>query len=102
MSSSDLYLDYDLLRGMRDDIRHLAELMERPCREMADVEGSAMGVARLIDRMDDFGGEWEYGIGQLAEFAESASTTLDTVIDAFQTIDEGLEQALRNAGQRAS
>jgi hypothetical protein len=94
MASSDLYLDYDLLRATRDDIRNVADLMERPCQAMADVGGPSMGVARLVERMDDFGDEWEYGIGQLRDLAGGAADALDQVLRAFQAIDEGLEESL--------
>ncbi|MDT0343232.1 hypothetical protein [Streptomyces litchfieldiae] len=47
--------------------------------------------------MDDFSGEWEYGIGQLGEFADAAANALDEVVRAFQGIDEGLEESLHDA-----
>ncbi|SOD67165.1 hypothetical protein SAMN06297387_12913 [Streptomyces zhaozhouensis] len=93
--SSDLYLDYDMLRANRDNIRGIAELMEEPCRAMAEVDGASMGVSRLERRMDDFGEEWEYGISQLAEFADNAADGLDEILRSFQAIDEGLEACLR-------
>ncbi|MDT0343219.1 hypothetical protein [Streptomyces litchfieldiae] len=98
MAASDLYLDYDNLRATRDNIRNIAELMERPCRALAEAEGSAMGVTRLVNRMDDFSDEWEYGIGQLGEFADAAANALDEVVRAFQGIDEGLEESLNGSG----
>ncbi|MDT0269158.1 hypothetical protein RM844_22995 [Streptomyces sp. DSM 44915] len=90
MSGCDLYLDYDLLGTNRDNIRGIAQLLEGPCRAMADVNGSDMGVDRLEQRMDDFGDEWEYGIGKLAEFSDAAATCLDEVLVAFRDIDEAL------------
>ncbi|KAB8158906.1 hypothetical protein FH609_019860 [Streptomyces sp. 3MP-14] len=98
MPTSDLYLDYDMLRATRDNIRQVADLMERPCQAMAEAEGSAMGVARLVGRMDDFGDEWEYGISQLREFAEQAAAALDEVIHAFDSIDEELAGSLEQGG----
>ncbi len=94
MSHSDLYLDYDRLQANRDNIRNIAQLMEQPCQAMAEVGGAAMGVSRLERRMDDFGGEWEYGISQLAEFADAAANGLTEVLNAFQAIDDGLAQGL--------
>ncbi|UED84707.1 hypothetical protein [Streptomyces profundus] len=94
MITSDLYLDFDMLRATRDNIRQIADLMERPCQAMAEADGTAMGVSRLVNRMDDFGGEWEYGISQLGEFAEEAAAALDEVIRAFQGIDEELASSL--------
>ncbi|UED86347.1 hypothetical protein [Streptomyces profundus] len=94
MSRSDLYLDYDRLQANRDNIRNIAQLMEQPCQAMAEVDGASMGVSRLERRMDDFGGEWEYGISQLAEFADAAANGLTEVLNAFQAIDDGLAQGL--------
>ncbi|WP_062207712.1 hypothetical protein [Streptomyces sp. NBRC 109706] len=94
MISSDLYLDYDMIRATRDNIRQVADLMERPCQAVAEADGAAMGVTRLVSRMDDFGDEWEYGISQLGEFAEEAAAALDEVIRAFQGIDEELASSL--------
>ncbi|RMI36850.1 hypothetical protein [Streptomyces triticirhizae] len=93
MSDSDLYLDYDQLSTNRDNIRAIAQLLEGPCRSMAQVNGSDMGVHRLERRMDDFGDEWEYGIGKLAEFSDAAATVLDEVLNGFREIDEELARA---------
>ncbi|UED86589.1 hypothetical protein [Streptomyces profundus] len=95
MSDSDLYLDYELLGANRDNIRNIANLLEGPCRSMAHVNGSDMGVERLEQRMDDFGDEWEYGIGKLAEFSDAAATCLDEVLNGFRDIDEELSRAFQ-------
>ncbi|WP_246108478.1 hypothetical protein [Streptomyces sedi] len=79
-----------MLSTNRDNIRNIAQLLEQPCRAMADVNGSDMGVDRLEQRMDDFGDEWEYGIGKMAEFSDAAATCLDEVLHAFREIDEAL------------
>ncbi|KAB8168845.1 hypothetical protein FH609_006970 [Streptomyces sp. 3MP-14] len=94
MSQSDLYLDYERLRENRDTIRNIAGIMEQPCRAMAEVDGSSMGVALLVGRMDDFGEEWEYEISQLAEFAEAAADGLDEILRSFQSIDDELSRAV--------
>ncbi|RMI30449.1 hypothetical protein [Streptomyces triticirhizae] len=98
MGHSDLYLSYDEPRTNRDNIRNIANLMEQPCEAMAEVDGAAMGVSRLERRMDDFGNEWEYGISQLAEFADQAANGLDEILRAFQSVDDGLAQGLEDEG----
>lgn len=51
----------------------------------------------LAARMDEFGDEWSYGIGKLAEFAETAVEALDAIEKAFATADEDLAAALAEA-----
>ena len=62
---SDIYVDIDVLNRVRGDIKHIGEIMERPGREMDEVDGDSMGVSMLASRMNHFGDEWSYGIKQI-------------------------------------
>ena len=42
---SDIRVDFDVLDHVRSNLRHIGELMERPGREMDEVDGESMGVA---------------------------------------------------------
>ncbi|MDT0266691.1 hypothetical protein RM844_10340 [Streptomyces sp. DSM 44915] len=97
MSDSDVYLDYDQLSTNRDNIRNIANLLRGPCQSMANVNGAEMGVHRLERKMDDFGDEWEYGIGKLAEFSDAAADALDEVLAGFREVDEELSRAFQEA-----
>jgi hypothetical protein len=97
---SDVYIDGAVLARVRANLADIRSLMETPAREMRDVTGSAMGARDLARRMDEFGDEWAYGIGKLAEFAGSAVEALDQIERAFEDADTELARALREAGGR--
>lgn len=91
---SDLYVDMETLDRVRRNIERISELMKRPGREMEDVDGWSMGVDALARRMDDFGDEWSYGIGQIEKFSDAASEALLKVKQEFQRVDGELADAL--------
>lgn len=93
----DLYIDGAMLTRVRGNLASIRDLLERPARRMAEVDGRAMGVAELEQRMDEFGDEWEYGIDKLGEFAESAVDALDQISQAFDEADTDLANALNEA-----
>ena len=55
---TDIYIDLDVLHRVRGDLQHIGEIMERPGREMDEVDGESMGVRMLASRMNDFGGRF--------------------------------------------
>lgn len=96
---ADLYVDGALLDRVRDRLIRMRDLLEKPARRMGDVDGNAMGVDELKRRMDDFGHEWQYGIGKLAGFAHDAADALDQIKKTFEKADTDLAQALTNAAK---
>ncbi|MGW1052030.1 hypothetical protein AB5J72_09980 [Streptomyces sp. CG1] len=94
---SDIYVDIDVLNRVRSDIKNIGEIMERPGREMDEVDGDCMGVSMLASRMNDFGDEWSYGIKQIKKFSGAAVKTLDKMKKAFEDFDDELAQELRKA-----
>lgn len=99
---SDIYIDFDVLKRVRGNIKSIGELMERPGQEMDDVDGNAMGVTALASRMDDFGDEWSYGIKQIKKFSGAAVKTLDKIEKAFTEIDEKLAHELRKSREECA
>lgn len=98
MPTPDLSLDYEALRATRDTIRDISQLLRSTCDAMADVNGAAMGVRALTSRLDEFGDEWDYGIGQLSDFSEAAADAIDDTLRAFQELDEGRAAAVSGRG----
>jgi hypothetical protein len=98
--SGDVYIDAAVLSRVRRNLHDVREVMQRPARAMAEVTGSAMGAPDLARRMDEFGSEWSYGIGQLARFAGDAVEALDAIESAFEQADACLAGALRDAYRR--
>jgi hypothetical protein len=94
---SDIYIDFDVLNRVRGNIKHIGEIMERPGREMDEVDGDAMGVSMLASRMNDFGDEWSYGIKQIKKYSGAAVKTLDKMKKAFEDLDDTLAQELRKS-----
>lgn len=86
-----------MLSRVRANLASVTDLLTGPARRMAEVDGRAMGVAELEQRMDEFGEEWEYGIGKLGEFSDSAVDALDQISQAFEEADDNLANALNEA-----
>ncbi|MFI6492766.1 hypothetical protein [Streptomyces sp. NPDC050564] len=99
---SDIYLDIDVLDRVRKNIKSIGDLMERPGQEMDEVDGNAMGVMALASRMDDFGGEWSYGIKQIKKFSGAAVKTLDKIEKEFKEIDAKLAHELRKSREECA
>ncbi|MGW2651532.1 hypothetical protein ACWC2T_43335 [Streptomyces sp. NPDC001393] len=94
---SDIYIDIAVLNHVRGDIAHIGEIMERPGREMDQVDGESMGVSLLASRMNEFGDEWSYGIKQIKKFSGAAVKTLDKMKQAFEALDDKLAEEMRKA-----
>ena len=94
---ADLYIDGQVLNAVRADLRNVRELAQRPGREMAQIDSSAVGSPALVARMDEFGQEWSYGIGKIADFSGSAADALDRLGQAFAEADKSLTDALNKA-----
>ncbi|MGW1532398.1 hypothetical protein [Streptomyces aureus] len=95
---SDLSVDYAVLKRVRHNHDHIAELMRKPGQEMEHVNGDSMGVPELAGRMDDFGDEWSYGIKQLTKFSGKASQALLKVKESFEKLDHELAEANKGKG----
>jgi len=67
----DLYIDGQVLAEVRSDLRSIRELAERPGRDMARIDAASVGSPSLVERMDEFGEEWSYGISKIADFSGS-------------------------------
>lgn len=97
---SDLYIDGEMLDRVRRNLRDIEDLLGKPIRAMGDIDAKAMGATELERRMEDFGEEWEYGIGQLRKFSKGAAKTLDNVEKAFNKLDLDLAAELSKAAKK--
>jgi hypothetical protein len=97
---SDLYIDGEMLRRVRENLAHIGSLLEKPSKAMDQVDAKAMGATKLEKRMDSFGDEWKYGVGQLKKFSKNAVKALDKIEKAFDGLDEELAKALREATRK--
>ncbi|UCM90427.1 hypothetical protein [Streptomyces marincola] len=90
--------EHGRLRVARDTLAAIAELLEGPALALAQAEGPALGVRRLVERMDDFSGEWEHGVAQLGECAEAAVRALDMVLWSLPAPPEPARGDARDGG----
>ncbi|MGW6026445.1 hypothetical protein [Streptomyces sp. NPDC055099] len=97
---SDLYIDGEMLERVRENLKHIGGLLEKPAKAMDQVDAKAMGVPELEKRMDTFGDEWTYGVGQLKKFSTNASKALGKIEKAFDGLDDELAKALREAAEK--
>lgn len=97
---SDLTIDNELLRRVRETFAHIDDLLEKPARSMDDVDAKAMGVAELEKRMGEFGDEWKYGIKELKKFSQKAAKALDKIEGEFSGLDHELADQLEKAANK--
>ena len=97
---SDISIDSGVLKRVRTNIEQIGEIMERPGKEMEEVDGASMGVSMLASRMNDFGDEWSYGIKQIKKFSGAAVKTLDKMQKTFEDFDDTLAKELRKAREQ--
>jgi hypothetical protein len=98
---SDLYIDGAMLARVRQNLAGIRHLLDRPRREIAKVDGWAVrGVRDLERRMNEFGHEWSYVIGKLADFSDSAVEALDTIEKTFTDAEKQLTDALNQARRK--
>ncbi|MGW5736209.1 MULTISPECIES: hypothetical protein [Streptomyces] len=96
----DLYIDGEMLNRVRRNLKNIEDLLGKPIRAMADIDAKAMGTKDLERRMEDFGEEWEYGIGQLRKFSKGAAKTLGHIERSFEKLDQDLAAALSKAANK--
>lgn len=92
---ADLYLDAAALEALRANLRQIRDLLNRPARELAAVEGT--GPAVLQDRMAKFGEEWSYGFSRMGKLADSADQALAEIERVFRETDLALGQVFVRA-----
>ncbi|MEV6313918.1 hypothetical protein [Streptomyces sp. NPDC051776] len=97
---SDLYIDGAMLKRVRRNLAHIGETLEKPARAIERVDTKAMGAAELERRMDSFGDEWSYGIGQLRKFSKGSVEALDQIEKAFKDLDKNLAAELSKAAKK--
>ena len=97
---ADLYIDGAMLARVKDDFRHIESLLAGPARRMKSVDGRHLGPDALVQRVNEFGDEWGYGIEQLGKFSGSVVKALQSIEDAFDEADTNLAAALDDASHR--
>lgn len=95
--SSDLYIDGAMLERVKTNFKNIENLLRGPSRAMKELDANEVGPKKLEERMDDFSDDWDYGIGQLGEFADSVVEALQSIADAFKEADDNLAAALNDA-----
>ena len=94
---ADVYVDGAVLARVRANLRRVADSAVGPGRAMRHLDAGAAGSRALVDRLEDFGHEWAYGIAQIAKYADGAADALDTLDRVFTEADQKLGEALREA-----
>jgi hypothetical protein len=69
----DLHIDGEMLARVRQNLRHITDLLQDPMETIQEVGTGEAGVDALSDRLGEFGDEWDYGIDKISEFASGAA-----------------------------
>lgn len=89
----DLFIDFDVLARARRDMDGISDLLRRPVDDLRASAARATGHDRLRSRLQEFGEEWDHGIGQLGSYAEGCSSALGNVQAQFERLDGELARA---------
>jgi hypothetical protein len=95
---ADIYIDMGALATTKANLGNVEDLLRGPCHGMADLPSEAAGHADLESALEDFGSDWDYGIGKLGEFSGAAVDALGAIGDAFTELDEQLRASFDQAG----
>lgn len=98
----DIYIDFDALRRTRTAVADMEGLLHGPCRAMRSLPAEAAGDRALVDRLREFGDQWDYGIRKLGEFSAACVEALTGVEEAFTRLDADLASALETASENGS
>jgi hypothetical protein len=96
---SDLYIDGEVLSSVQSNLTRIGDILDDPAETIESVGSSQAGVPALSGRLGEFGDEWSYGIGQIAEFARGAADTLRMIGQEFADMDLSLAEALQSANE---
>lgn len=94
----DLFIDFDLLSRAQRDMEGISDLLRRPVGALRASAARATGHDRLRQRLEEFGEEWDYGIGQLGKYADGCSAALGNVRAQFEKLDTELARAFEVDG----
>jgi hypothetical protein len=98
---ADLFVDGDFLVDVQSDFKNIEDLLGDTLRAMRNIDTSQIGPAPLRSRVNEFGDEWSYGVGQLGEFTGAVVDALQTIKDGFEETDTHLADALNEAAKGA-
>jgi hypothetical protein len=87
---ADLYIDMDGLARTRDNLDRIGDLMKDPVGRMSDEAGDATSIDELRSKMQDFGDEWDYGIGRLTKYTKGVGEALEQIRKTFSDLDQQL------------
>lgn len=91
----DLYVQDAVLAELRSRLAGLCGRLEGACGGLRQVDAAGMGAVPLIERLDDFANEWNYGIGQIGKRTDGAVNALVQIGRTFDEVERVLAEACR-------
>lgn len=98
---ADLVVDGEFLVDVQSDFTNIENLLSDTLRAMRNIDTSQVGPAPLRSRINAFGDEWAYGVGELGEFTGAVVDALQTIKDGFEETDTHLANALEEPAPEA-
>ncbi len=94
---SDLKVSDEAVAGLRSTFSSMTKKLEEVLSRLRHQDSEVLGAAPLVDKSQDFGASWRYGIGQLGSHAHECDELLRKVLTKFGQLDEELGNALAKA-----
>lgn len=96
---ADLYIDGEALAATKSNLSDIEDLLKGPCNKMSDLPVEAAGHEELKGRLNEFGDQWDYGIGKLGDFSGACVDALTTIGDTFSGLDDELAKCFDQGQQ---
>lgn len=87
---ADLYIDMDALIRTRGNLDRISDLMKDPVGRMSEEASAATSIDELRSKMQEFGDEWNYGIGRLTKYTKGVGEALEQIRTTFTDLDQQL------------
>ncbi|MFJ6741376.1 hypothetical protein ACIQOU_21085 [Streptomyces sp. NPDC091279] len=91
----DLRLEDTIFQDLKKTFSSISDRMETTRRTLRSTDSSVVGESKLVDNVQDFADDWQYGIKQLGKHTHGAVKMINKIGDSFSKLDLDLAESLK-------
>ncbi|MFJ2608857.1 hypothetical protein ACIO13_28340 [Streptomyces sp. NPDC087425] len=91
----DLRLEDTIFQDLKKTFSSISDRMETTRRTLRSTDSSVVGESKLVDDVQDFADDWQYGIKQLGKHTHGAVKMINKIGDSFSKLDLDLAESLK-------
>lgn len=99
--STDLKIDMASLKGLAADLKTISDEFKNADNNSEDA-ADATGHDELRDKVQDFADKWRVKRDEMGENVTKLQGVLQSIVDTFTQVDEGLAKALEEKASEAT